>query len=99
MHRGRAPKLRQNSIPGRGNNVSNGMEAGNRYVWVWVCGCVGVWVCGCVGVCGCRETRLEKKTELHTVRTMKVILTSGQWDVIESLGPWKGWSVFCICAI
>ena len=89
MHRGRAPKLRQNSISGRGNNVSNGMEAGNRGVGVWVCVCV----------CVCRETRLEKKTELHTVRTLRVILTSGQWDVIESLGPWKGWSVFCMCAI
>ena len=40
MHRGRAPKLRQNGIPGRGNNVSNGMEAGNRFVCVCVCVCV-----------------------------------------------------------
>ena len=56
-------------------------------------------VCVCVCVCVCRETRLEKKTELHTVRTLSVILTSGHWDVIESLGPWKGWSLFCMCAI
>ena len=89
MHRGRAPKLRQNRHF-RQREQCEQCYGGRKQVCVYVC--------VCVGRPGWRKR--QSSIQWGPWRCQQdYILTSGQWDVIENLGPWKEWSLLCMCAI